>query len=381
MFLVGKIIVGIATGMIKVTALTYISENAPTSLRGPAMSLFPAFTILGQLCGAAVVFGIEKNPTAWGYLPALASQWIIAIPPLVISYILPESPAFLVRKHKLSEALDCTKRLLGPDAPAESHLGALQLNIEAEEQLSREVAYKTCFSKLHRRRTAIVMFANTLPALFGQQLLTASGYFNQVTGMDSTNSLRIKIVGICLGLVATACGIWTISKVARRKLTNSTLVVIAILWTGMGVSGFWTGQVTAWYTAGTMMAVTVVSGLGCWATGYAIMGETSSLRMRAKTQAVGNVTQQAASVVMSYSLPYIFNPDAGNLRSKTGFVFTGLSLIAAVITWLYVPEMKGRSVGEIDAMFALGLSAKEFKNWKPESRTKTEQETTVERMA
>jgi hypothetical protein len=64
-------------------------------------------------------------------------------------------------------------------------------------------------------------------------------------------------------------------------------------------------------------------------------------------------------------LPYIFNPDEGALRAKTGFVYTGFGLLALAATWYIVPEMKNRSATEIDRMFELHLPAREFKTWTP----------------
>jgi hypothetical protein len=93
------------------------------------------------------------------------------------------------------------------------------------------------------------------------------------------------------------------------------------------------------------------------------MGETSSLRLRSKTQALGIVANSVFTVLMSVSLPYIFNPDAGNLGGKTGFVYLGLCSVGAIGTWLWLPEMKDRSPAEIDRMFALKLSSRKFESW------------------
>jgi MFS transporter, SP family, general alpha glucoside:H+ symporter len=96
------------------------------------------------------------------------------------------------------------------------------------------------------------------------------------------------------------------------------------------------------------------------------MSEASALRLRSKSQAIGGVSQQAASVLFKFTLPFIFNPDAGNLRAKTGFVYTGLCLIGGFGTFFWVPEMKGRNALEIDDMFELKLPARQFKHWRSE---------------
>lgn len=114
------------------------------------------------------------------------------------------------------------------------------------------------------------------------------------------------------------------------------------------------------YTAITLMVTIITFSLGAWPASYAIAGETSSLRLRAKTQALGILSYNVASIIFNLILPYIYNPDSGDLRAKTGFVYAGFCLLAFVGTWLWVPEMKGRSVGEIDVMFEMRIKARDF---------------------
>ena len=112
-----------------------------------------------------------------------------------------------------------------------------------------------------------------------------------------------------------------------------------------------------------MMLVIITAGVGAWPASYAVKVETSALRLRAKTQGVGELFHNVASIVFNLVLPYMYNPDAGYLRGKIGFVWGGICFFTAVITYLVVPEMKGRSVLDIDHMFALGLRARDFKKW------------------
>jgi MFS family permease len=51
MFFLGKILQGYSIGLLKVTAMTYISEVSPVSLRGSAMALFPQALCLVSLWG------------------------------------------------------------------------------------------------------------------------------------------------------------------------------------------------------------------------------------------------------------------------------------------------------------------------------------------
>lgn len=363
-FLVGKTVQGVAVGVIKVQALTYVSENAPTCLRGPAMALFPTFTLMGQLIGSIVVFTINGDETSKGYRIAFGSQWALSAAPFILSFILPESPAYLVRKGRMDEAMHSAKRLFEPRASAAKAMERITFNVSNEALRDREVTYRNCFNRGNRRRTGIIIFVNLLPALFGLNLLSNASYFLQTVGMNSSMSLIFLITGIVLGLLGNAASVWVLSWVGRRRLTVVTITIACLLWTSLGISSFWSSNAAILYAGVSMNLVIIICGVGCWPAGYAIMGETSSLRLRAKSQAVGGVAQQVSSIVMNFVLPYIFNPDAGNLKSKTGFVFTGFCAIASAISWLYIPEMKGRTVAEIDHMFRLELPARDFKGWK-----------------
>lgn len=112
-----------------------------------------------------------------------------------------------------------------------------------------------------------------------------------------------------------------------------------------------------------MMVIIIICGIGVWPASYVVGGETSALHLRAKTQGVGWFGGGLATGIFSIVLPYMFNPDQGNLRAKTGFVFAALCAIGVVVSWFCVPEMKGRTAMEIDEMFELKLGVKEFKGW------------------
>lgn len=116
-----------------------------------------------------------------------------------------------------------------------------------------------------------------------------------------------------------------------------------------------------------MMVITIICGMGAWPASTAISAEVSALKLRAKSVGIGVFSQMGANVIFSLVLPYVFNPDAGNLRAKTGFVMSGICGVATVVTWFYVPESKDRSVTELDKMFELGVPARGFKGWVDES--------------
>ncbi|TDZ35395.1 MFS transporter fmqE [Colletotrichum trifolii] len=369
MFFTGKVVQGLSIGILKVTAMTYISETAPTALRGSAMGLVPTGNLVGQLLGSIVLFFLNKTPQRAGYLAAFGSQWLLAVVPFILSIVIPESPAYLQERGESDRAVDSARRLYAPRVDALRVLEKIRASIAEERESSVGATYITCFVGTHRRRTMIVVLANLFPAMFGLDLISKSSYFLQVIGMKSSTSLIILILGIVVGTIANGAGLWILSRAGRRKVTLVSLSIAAVLWVGVSISGFWRGEAVAYFTAAGCVLIIVVCGMGVWPAAYAIMGETSSLRLRAKTQGIGGVINQGASVVMSIVLPYCFNRDAGDMGARTGFIYVGLCGLAVLLSFYYLPEMKGRSVIEIDHMFNIKLPARQFKGWKGDTGT------------
>lgn len=370
LFTAGITIQGYSVGIIKIVCLTYISENAPTAIRGSALALLPTFNLVGQLIGSLLLFGINSMDGPNGYLGSFGSQWILALLSFGLSCIMPESPSYHLRKDNVEKAHHAAKRLFAPKVDPSVVVRMYREVIEEEKALYSGIGWRVLVQGTNLRRTLIIMLTNVTQAMFGLDLLANGSVFLQTTGVDSSIALLLLVVGIVLGMLGNATGLWILSRVGRRPATIVTMTAAGLLWGGMGIAGFWRNDAAAYWSAAAMMLITVTVSLGAWPASYAIMGETSELRLRSKSQAAGGVLQQLTSVVMGLILPYIFSPDEGNLRGRTGFVYTGLCFLGALMVWLWVPEMKGRSALEIDHMFELKLPTRKFKTWRmPEDET------------
>lgn len=364
-----KLLQGIAIGQLVVTTQTYMSEILPPKLRGPVLALFPISILLGQMIGAIVLNSQIHVPGHRAYRTCFASQWAFSASVLVASIFLPESPTWLIRKGNYEAALKAQKKLDKSHVDSQANIDLLRRSIAAEQETTRSSTYLDCFRGTDLRRTMIVAFVNIIPALFGLVLLAKASYFLQVAGMKPSDSTLFLIVGIAIGLAANIGSIWTLNICGRRPLTLVGLMIISLLWLGMGISAVFPGAFSVWWIAGSMMATIFVAGLSCWPASYVVSSETSSLHLRAKTQGVGWVTSTFWTCVFTVILPYIYNPDSGNLQGKTCFLFVGCCWIAAVLTWFYVPEMKGRTAVEIDQMFCRRIPTRGFKSWRADEVT------------
>ncbi|KAM0437818.1 hypothetical protein ACHAPT_002183 [Fusarium lateritium] len=354
---------GLAVALLQTVTNTYLSEVTPTSLRGPAMAMIPTFTLLGQLLGSVVVFLVGDIKGSRGYQIAFGSQWIFAAIAFLLSLIIPESPVHLLRKGNNAKAMRAAKRLYSPKVSGHTALEVFRL-IVAEEAALGKATYVACFRGINRRRTMIVLLASAIPAMFGLDLLSTSPYFLQTIGIEEPTNMLFLIGGIIAGMFANAAGIFVLSRRGMRIMTLVTMSVAACFWGVMGASGFFTGVIPAYVAAGVLIAVIVVCGVGAWPASYAYIGQTSSMQVRALTQGLVGVLAQGLSAILNALLPILYNPDSGNMGAKVGFVYTAFCLIAVALGWLFLPELKGRSVVEVDRMFEMKLKTKNFAYFK-----------------
>ena len=81
--------------------------------------------------------------------------------------------------------------------------------------------------------------------------------------------------------------------------------------------------------------------------GLAQASELGSLPLRSQTQGLIGFVQNLCGWTVLFTIPYMINPDAGNLGGKAGYVFFGTGIIVTILLFLYCPETKGLSYDEV----------------------------------
>jgi MFS transporter, SP family, general alpha glucoside:H+ symporter len=203
-FLAGKLFLGLSLGIFQVTASTYMSEIAPPRIRGPLLLTFAFVLILGQLIAAAIVGAQIVIPDASSYCVALASQWAFTGWALIVGFIIPESPAYYLKKGDEASARKVFNRLHKPEY-VEANLQALAATLEhkrAVSQASQDATFAECFKGANLRRSRIVLFINVVQQALGVTFIANSTYFLILAGLAPSASINVLIIGLCCSLVA-----------------------------------------------------------------------------------------------------------------------------------------------------------------------------------
>ncbi|KAH7117439.1 general substrate transporter [Dactylonectria macrodidyma] len=366
-FLAGKIVIGMGLSMMATTCLVYNSEIMPPKLRGVSLSLFQFQLVLGQLI-AAVVAGsqIPEGLQRISYRVCFATQWSMAGAAFVAAIVVPESPAWLLRRDNIEGARKSFSRLVGP-AHVEAAMVALQTTLEHEKQEQQnavEVSWAESFRGQNWRRLRIIIYASVVQQFHGLSFVANGTYFMIIAGLSPTKAITVLELASGLSLVAIIIS-WVLTNyVGRRRSILGCTAFLALIWLSVGIAGFYTSQAALWYMGIMINMVMVFFNVGAGPVIPIIVAETSSVRLRAKANALGFLCNGLASCAFNLFVPYMFNSDEGNLGGKTGLFFSGLCIIACLVLFFELPEMKNRTYLQLDEMFENKVKTRQFRKYK-----------------
>jgi len=147
LFVVGRVWAGLGVGLVSTLVPMYQSECAPKWIRGAIVGLYQFAITIGLLLAAIFNNATKNRPNHSSYRIPVAIQFIWAAILAFGMILLPESPRWLIRKHRDADAAHSLSRLtsLHPDDPeVTTELEEIRLNLKHEEALG-ESSYLDCF--------------------------------------------------------------------------------------------------------------------------------------------------------------------------------------------------------------------------------------------
>lgn len=234
------------------------------------------------------------------------------------------SPWWLATKGNDDKALRSLRRLGYQYGDEVKRLANIKFTLQQVRRETDGVTYAECFRKSNLRRTIISIAPLSIQAFTGVAFV--GGYFTyyaQLAGYSTSMSFKLLIIQQILAMFGNCCSWYLVDKIGRRALTlYGTIVLTVVLWItgGLAVGG---SKLELRGTLATLLIYSCVYNGTLGATGFTILTEVSTSRLRVKTIAIGIAIQSSWYVMWSFALPYLFNPDKANLGGKVGFIFGG----------------------------------------------------------
>lgn len=121
-----------------------------------------------------------------------------------------------------------------------------------------------------------------------------------------------------------------------------------------------TGKVTIGLTGIYMFSYNGMIATYAWLSG----GELPTQRLRSHTFGLAAAVGFAGAWLTTFTAPYFINPASLNWGPRYGFIWFPSCVIAATWVFFFLPEVKNRTLEEIDEMFNAKLPARKFRRYK-----------------
>ncbi|KAM0323486.1 hypothetical protein ACHAQA_008766 [Verticillium albo-atrum] len=353
-WLIAKLLAGVGVGCLQSTLPVYISECAPTRIRGGLLMCYSFWWTIGSFFAYIALQTMNRqNPTIW--LTPIYTQWAQIGIMIIVYVFLPESPAWCIgaglADRAKTEMLKLNRGVKDYDVDRQYEI--LAQTVEHEKAIAMEQKrehWYSIFRGTDGLRTVISLWPNLTQQFIGLTLFATFGtYFFQQAGL--ADPFTIKCITSAINISTLILVVLLSDRVGRRTIA---CCATTLAWTCCVVIGI-LGLVERTTVTSNIFVLFVclwnVGMISNGAVGWSFIAETSSLRLRTHTAGFGAACTCVIGVVMNVLTPYMVNANKWNWGFKTGWFYAGVGLPFVIGAWLLLPETSGRSPAEVDELF------------------------------
>ncbi|OWZ74777.1 MFS transporter, SP family, solute carrier family 2 (myo-inositol transporter), member 13 [Cryptococcus neoformans var. grubii Br795] len=363
--IVGRIVLGVGVGGAAVIAPLFITETAPTAVRGRCIGVNAFFIPFGQLVADSIGAGVQNMHGGWRLLFALGA--VPSLIQLLLFHYLPESPRILIVKGDIDRARNVFQRIY-PTATHEMvdyKLRVAQEYVAATTALQSGTTFWERVKKVwktgsYRRSIIAVSVLQAAGQLCGfNTLLYYAGTLFGLLGLS--NPALGGLIPAGTNAVFVLIGMSTVDKIGRRGLllVGVPVLLLGLVW---NIIGFYYmckptgGFLDTSYSYDTTNVGIVIGGIVFYVAGFGLtyshlvwyQAEYLALEVRSMGSGVATTVCWIANLVVSVS--YLSELETMTPSGTYGF-YLGLSVIAFVFVVFCFPETKQLSIDETSLLF------------------------------
>jgi len=348
MLIVGRILLGCGVGFANQAVPLFLSEIAPTRIRGGLNILFQLNVTIGILFANLVNYGTAKiHP--WGWRLSLSLAGIPALLLTLGALFVTDTPNSLIERGRLEEGKAVLKRIRGTD------------NVEPEfneiveaSRIAQEVKHP--FRNLLQRRNRPQLVIAVLLQIFQQFtginaiMFYAPVLFNTL-GFKNDASLYSAVITGAVNVLSTLVSVYSVDRVGRRMLLLEagvqmflSQVAIAVV-LGIKVTDHSDNLGHGWAIMVVVMVCTFVSSFAwSWGPlGWLIPSETFPL----ETRSAGQSVTVCVNLLFTFVIAQAFLSMLCHLKYAIFAFFSAWVVVMSLFVLFFVPETKNVPIEEM----------------------------------
>ncbi|RIM75106.1 sugar porter family MFS transporter [Staphylococcus arlettae] len=346
---IGRLIIGLAVGGSMATVPVYLSEMAPTELRGSLGTLNQLMITIGILSAYIVNYAFA-DIEGWRWMLGLAVVPSIIL--LIGIVFMPESPRWLLEHRSEQAARDVMKITFDNNE---------EINTEIKEMREISAISESTWAVIKSPWLRPTLIIGCIFALFQQIvginaiIFYAPTIFSKAGLGEATSILGTVGIGT-INVLVTIIAVFIVDKVDRKKLlvtgnigmVTSLIIMAVLIWT-IGITS------SSWIIIICLSLFIVFFGITWGPILWVMLPEMFPTRARGAATGVATLVLNIGTLIVAQLFPILNNA----LSTEWVFlIFAMIGVLALAFVIKYLPETRGRSLEEIEYDLRLRTGAK-----------------------